>query len=719
MATEGQVLTASADLADIPIDPHQVLAETRDALSQAKTPAERTALGATVQHYEGVASLASLYDAKTGGSAATPPPGAPAGAGGGANPLLAMYDAAKAKQDAPLVQGDPNADAMDNRLATATRNRDAGDQARNTGWLTTAMRKMPIPTEAGRNAAQGGADMLSKGNFPSLARGAVTGLVGAPGNVEDALTHGLPKALGFAGDTGKLPDGSSTFFPTSKDVGAGLDKLGWKADKSRAATEESGDALGGTLPMPAALDAGLVGEGGRALKSTLVHMRDGGKAGDTIRDLTSKVGQQGVDRAEKIVGETPMPKVPTPSEIPANSPPVPNRATLLDDLPGQGKTPAATTSGKLEQAITDHSDSLQAEKTIEYQKYLASMQDGVAPVNTSKVRKLIEQRMEKGGTGDTRTAMGKVLNDLNHIEQANMSPAERFQALDEIRRQAGQKAKFGDAPTGYAGISASDGRALNMALGDAMKDAHPPYAEYTRKYHDLSQESEPATAKFLSAVGETEKGTTMMDAALRSPDNVKTAIKAMGGDTAAFDKLASEHLVTKVGRMSPAAREKAITELQPMLAQLPGTQKAVAEAVRRADLTDAMEGLAKKFETEGTATAKAKDALNASDYTAAKGAHEAAVAKADGYRSDLMRMQHAPLNQQAGNLSGVVKRMVDDKLIAPGEAESLYKQIEAAGAAIDKQKALRQLSKYVAYSLTGNYLVSFGGPALFAYASHK
>lgn len=661
-------------------------------------------------------SNADKLMALVGGAAGAGPAAAPSD---NASKLLSMV-AGPAAPAGPPITGDPNADPRDIRMQAKGAASNAADQSRNNGWLSTALRNMPSPMAAGRNAQQGGAPMLSVENFPSMARGIVTGVGGIPGNTEDALVHKLPKALGFEGDTGKLPDGSSTFFPTSEDIGEGLAHLGWKADKSRADVEALGDTIGGIFVLPSAVNAGIVGEGARALKGKLVHMGEGGKAGDTIRGMTESIGQKGVQRADEIVGQTPMPKVPKPSEAPMNSPPVPNRETLLNDLPGQGRTAAATTSGKLEGAITAHSDSLQAEKTIEYQKYLASMAEGVAPVNTGKVRKLIEQRMEKGGTGDTRTAMGKVLNDLNHIEQANMSSTERFQALDEIRRQSGQKAKFGDAPTGYAGISASDGRALNAALGDAMKEAHPPYAEYTKKYHDLSQESEPAAAKFLASVGETEGGGTLMDAALRNPKNVATAIKSMGGDTAAFDKMAAEHLTTKAGRLTTAAaREKFVTDTGPMLENLPGAQKAVAEAVRRGDLTDAMEGLAKKFESEGAATAKASDALNAADFKASKGAHEAAVKRAEDYRNDLQQMQYAPLNTQAGHLSSMVKRMKADKLISEGEADSLYKQVQAAGAAVDKQAALRQLSKYVAYSLTGNYLVSFGGPALFNYAIHK
>ena len=722
MQTESQVLTASADLDSIPIDYHRELGETQAALSEAKSPLARQALQETVDHYSQVLDIKNAIAAKNGGGAAGAPtdPAAPAPAGDAVSSIRAQIQAAKAAASAPPITGDPNADPRDIRMQAKGAASNAADQSRNNGWLATAMRNMPSPTAAGRNALQGGATMLSEKNFPTLARGIVTGVGGIPGNMEDALVHKLPKALGFEGDTGKLPDGSSTFFPTSEDVGEGLAHLGWKADKSRADVETSGDAIGGTVVLPSAMDAGIVGEGSRALKGKLVHMGEGGKAGDTIRGMTESIGQKGVQRADEIVGQTPMPKVPKPSDIPANSPPVPNRATLFDDLPAKANAPTSTTSGKLESAITAHSDSLQAEKTIEYQKYLASMAEGVAPVNTGKVRKLIEQRMEKGGTGDTRTAMGKVLNDLNHIEQANMSPAERFQALDEIRRQSGQKAKFGDAPTGYAGISASDGRALNAALGDAMKEAHPPYAEYTKKYHDLSQESEPAAAKFLASVGETEGGGTLMDAALRNPKNVATAIKSMGGDTAAFDKMASEHLATKVSRMSQGKeREKFLTDIAPTIENLPGAQKAVAEVVRRNDLTDAMEGLAKRFEDEGAKSAKGIDKLNTADFNTAKSAHEAAVKQAESYRNDLQQMQYAPLNQQAGNLSNMVKRMKEGKLISEGEADSLYKQVQAAGAAVDKQKALRQLSKYVAYSLTGNYLVSFGGPALFNYAIHK
>lgn len=560
-------------------------------------------------------------------------------------------------------------------------------------WFKTAMSRVMPGGPAGYALAQS----LTPRGVQAAGRGAVQGLVGGPGALEDFATHTIPGALGVKGERGRLPDGSDTFFPKPSDVGAALTRAGVPEYPDQPLATAAGEFLGGAFtPGPPAGRAGKAGS--EAAMGALRRAAAGGKAGETIRGLAGNVGDTAAARAAQRVAETPAP---TPM-APASS-----GLKFKPQAPAM-PVPPLEVSGKLEQAIAANDARLGEAKTAAYNKFAETLPTAPAP-DIEPLKETLRAKMRDAGTADARNAYEKLLNDLSHVEQESQT---KFQAYDQIRRQLAQKAKFGEEVSGYGAIAANEAKDAARQLGDAMKEAHPPYAEYTKKYSDLSRESQPAGAKFLASVGEKEGG-DLMAAALRSPKNVDTAIAAMGGDTAVFDKLASQYVMNKLPA-SLVSMEKFINEMSPTIAKLPATQKALTTAVQKAHLQVALEGAAQRAEkalaerAQGVATnAAAQQAL-----------HDQAQATANSYAPKLIRLQKATdPKEQATLLNSVVDSMQKDGLITLDEYRAYVDQINSANTALKRQAALQRLSKFIVYALTGNYLISFGGPAFVEAAS--
>lgn len=369
-------------------------------------------------------------------------------------------------------------------------------------------------------------------------------------------------------------------------------------------------------------------------------------------------------------------------------------------------------------------------------------------------------------------AIGKVTNSLKSIQSraadGTLSHAETVQALHDLKRQVGEAGKGVTDATGYAALKGNLAAQMERDINAAIKDASPAYSGFTSKYRELSQEAEPLDRGFLKNAGEPE-GAVQMKQALATPKNVRSTIDALGPDgKSKFDTLAVQHVKNELGRKSAADVEEAYLQMKPSLRELPQARAEVEQLMRSKHLEEANTGLIKhleeveqsKFRTamgaQKRGEAAAEESANAANAsrkaqrdarfggamseqkathqkieadTAAENkvrgqvndrvqsAHEKAVLTARSYKPLLNNLQSPTMTptRQVQTLGQLNKKLFDDGLISEAEHAGYAAQIERAAHGAEKAKDLATLSKYIIYSVTGNYMLSFGGPHAYEY----
>ena len=696
-----------------------------------------------------VDALLSLPDVKGGDSAPAPAHADPAVAS-----LLAMPDVKPAGP--PItgdpITGDPNADPRDIQSSPGYQRQKDIVNAQ-PGWLPALKARSPGFGKAVE--AVGAPFMQPTAQKESTARGAVRGALGSLGDLENLGANTVPNFVRKTVGAAPTPD-EKTIFPTSETVGKVLDTFGWHENPAWKDYEEGG-VMGGGMLIPGSAASEGASNTAKAVKN---YAEKGGKGGQQMRGLVDQIGGEAtaatgerVTNAERIVGETPMPNVRAPKPVTPIKPepvgdfgpsptPVPQRERLADNLGSSKGAPTALAdlSTDFESAVTAHSDSLRTQKQAVWNEFQTSLGDQKM-VDLTGLKAQLGKKLEDAGTSAARDSYASLLNDISHVEANSQTPIE---AIQEIRKQLAGKAKFGQETTGYAAVSANDAKDFSKQIGSALREGHDAYGPFADKYRELSLASEPAGAKFLKSVGETEGGANLMGSAMKSPKNVETAIAAMGGDTKKFDELATKYIANQIANKSGTALEKFVKETSPMTRNLPEARAAMESFVQRTQLTEAREAIAKKVEEgltarskaimesqkaadkatetlgkQSTATALARQRGEEAAAMTAKQAHETALATAADYRADLTVLQSKPPEGQGPALTSIIERMRKDGLIDEPKFNAFVGQIKDANNAVGKEKAFRSLAKYITYALTGNYLVSFGGPAAFRYLTHK
>lgn len=599
-------------------------------------------------------------------------------------------------------------------------------------WMDRAKQSMAAvpPARAALEAAQPGV-------ANAVARSAVPTIIGAPGDMIDFAGNTVPRWLGAKGLGGK------TGLPTSEDVSGALGRAGWADQRQEhPIASQFGGALGAVTPMGPIADAAVI-------RPMIGKFTRGAQLAEDAQRGVSGAAQAGRDA---IVGQHPMP---TPAGV---APPVQDvRPTFpgpradepipVQPLPARppARTAPATPSSQLEAHIAENDARIAAEKQAAFQKY----KEAPPPkgIDLQEFKDDITTRISRAGTEEEANALRKVLNNINRIESESDT---QFESLDKLRRQLGKQAKFGEETSGYEAIGAQQGRELNRALGERMKAEHPAYAEYTKKYSDLSQEAAPSSASFLKQAGAEEGSANLVKNALASPKNVDQTIAAIGADGAKkLDSLAVTHVQNTLGRKTGQALEDAYTDMLPSLEKLPQARARAESLIRSKQLDQANEGIVEKLMQQHTERVKqgaadyaagvkgAKDEAAAQtamrmaqarnqtgaalrEQKAAEAAHREAQQVADSYTPLLNNLQNAELpKRRISMLRAMNDKMRNDKLISDTQHAAFGEQIEAAASAADKQQKLQTLSKYIAYTLTGNYMISFGGPHLVSYLSAK
>ncbi len=595
-------------------------------------------------------------------------------------------------------------------------------------WMTRAKQAM-----AASPAARAALELTQPGVANAVARRAIPTIAGAPGDLIDFAGNTIPGWVGAKGLGGR------TGLPTTEDVSDVLGRAGWKDQRAEHPTASMlGGGLGAVTPMGPVADAAVI-------RPLIGKFTKGAQLAEDAQRGVTGAAQAGRDA---IVGQHPMPDVRAPAAPVQDVRPVypgPRADEPVPVSPIGTKPPARTApttpSSQLEAHIAENDARIAAEKQAAYNEYKAATPP--KGIDLQEFKDNVQVQIARAGTEEEANALRKVLNNINRIESESDT---QFESLDKLRRQLGKKAKFGDDVSGFEAIDANLARDLNRQLGERMKAEHPAYAEYTKKYGDLSQEAKPSSGAFLQQAEGGAKD--LVSNALRSPESVDQTIAAIGADGAKkLDALAVKHVQNQLGRKSGQALEDAYTDLAPSLAKLPEAAKRARELVNGKQLDQASEGIVEKLMAQHAERVKqgaadyAAGVKGAKDEAAAQTAmrmaqarnetgaalraqqvaeaeHRTAQATADAYRPILNNLQNAgDAGRRVDLMRSLNDKMLRDNLISDVQHKAFIEQIESAAHAAKKQQQLENVSKYLAYALTGSYMISFGGPAAVKYIS--
>ena len=560
-----------------------------------------------------------------------------------------------------------------------------------------------------------------------MARRAGSTIAGAPGDFLDFAGNVIPKWLGANPQLPGVAPG------TSEGISKGLERAGWKDPSAEhPIASQYGSVIGAVTPVAPIVDAAVVRPLGNAFTRA---GRLTGEADQAVQGA-ARSGQQA------IVGQHPMP------EQVSNLPPV---VDVKPQYPGPRADPAVpvspiepkpvartapqSLSQQLEGHITENADRISAEKKQVWDAYKA--ENPPKGIDLEDFKADLTQRIARAGTDEEETALRKVLNRVNKIEGESDT---QFDSLHKLRRKISEQAKFGETPSGYEAIGLDQARDLSKALGERMKFEHPPYADFAEDYSALGREAKPIGAGYLSELGKTEGADNMLGKALQSPKNVENTIEAMGpGGAQKLDALAVHHVENALGRKSGQELQDAWTNLQPSLAKLPEARKRADELLKTKEMDQAHKGIvdammerhandsagaagdwsaqARGAEAEAAAKNKAALASQKASTDFALNAQRAGTEAANraeniasSYRKPLNILQtNLPPAKRLSTLQSMVSQMKDDGLISDAQHLAFSHQLTDAMNAADKQKKLEMVSKYVAYALTGSYMLSFGG----------
>jgi hypothetical protein len=510
----------------------------------------------------------------------------------------------------------------------------------------------------------------------STRRGAVIGALGSVGDFANKPVEWLDMA-GVHVPRAPIPGLYNVGIPGSKDIDEGLSALGWKPDTAYPDEQDRG-AIAGSFLMP-----------GGAAKNVPSGISSLGKTGRLVEAASGGVKDAMEARGIRAPDSAPFPSVDVVS--PAPPLPVPKRVA-----------PNAL-NAELEGHIAANETRLQAAKQAAYKGYETGVKaegEAGATLDLTDLKKDLNDRLSKTKNKDLKNSVRTLRDEVEDLDaDTKLTHAEKFEQLDQIRRRVRAAGKGVNA-TGYDALKGGVADKLTVDIGVPMKKASPAYDKYTGEYHDLSKESEPLDRTFLKGAGEKE-GMVQMRAALQNPKNVESSIAAMGpGGAAKFDALAAKHVQNELAGKTGAALEKAYTDMGPSLEKLPQARATAERMFNRAQRQETLEGIVQR--AQSLHLDQTKDAISARQF-------------AGKYEPMLAHLQNADLSRRPAALHSAIQQMQADGLISPAEYAAFDKQIATAQQAVDKSKAFQTLSKYLIYSISGNYMLSFGGPHLVEY----
>ena len=438
----------------------------------------------------------------------------------------------------------------------------------------------------------------------AYARGLVSGVVGAPGDIESMVTPKLPKTSPLSGH--------ETALPTSEEVSQGLSKLGWKEPpKSISGYQTAGEYT------PAVLSAGKaaygLGKFGVTKASELANLLTGKTTQTQAEKLgaeATKAGESGgkaLTEAEKAqqaelaksaerqtmatrTGEKAeaaggralkgLPGVSTVKEGDAFKP-VPQTATDVGRyIRGQAKN-FVDSIKKQRSAAADQNfkSALQEARAKQGKQVYVDTKLQSAPdafVDTSPMLNQIDSMISRGGSSDYLRSIENLKSDLAKTKD--------FEGLEVIRRRLGDAA-FGLPEEGYKAIGQGFAKDMYSKLSKQMKDYSPSFAKYLDDYKRLSQNLEVYGTKVGKGITQTQDAAGNYFAksadqvakdAFKSPENYEQLVEALGGNKQVAEAAARRYFASQLETAkTPEAVEALLRDNRAVLRNIPNVRSQI------------------------------------------------------------------------------------------------------------------------------------------------
>lgn len=614
----------------------------------------------------------------------------------------------------------------------------------------------------------------------ATARGLVKGAAAIPGNFENLVDNTAPMALGFKDKptrtffpTSEDMDKNLTHLGWKANPAyADYEQSGDLGASMLVPANEAGKGVERGL--------GVMGSEGKATSLTRRGVEDVKRAAQEGTDRI--VGQHPMPVGPDVPPIYPKPVEVRPQGVEAPTPYSPKPAAPAaapGAIPPGRMVPKNDVNTVLEGHLAENQARLDAGKKEAWEEYqrgvgeeagvvnrpdaAAQRAKGVTAAQPLDAQPVLDKWQSMTGISPTqRAAVDKVMDHIKDLQSQGLSHADAVKAFHALKREVGDAGKGVADATGYSALKGNLATSMEKDINAAIKESSPAYTQFTKNYRELSEEAEPLDRSFLKGVG-SDEGTVQMANALKDPKNVRSTIDAMGpGGREKFDQLAAKHVTSELSGKTGASLERAATNLTSSLRDLPQAREALETTVRNAQANEAAGALAKKLEAEHADALKAwgadsakvdtrnqaatRTALNeqkrlekaAGETNAAgrKAAEDVAARKnattaefrtnaqkaqdlANSYKPAINNLQRASTKDRPAAMKSMVNKMAADGIISDAQHDAFLVQINAAAKANNLSAKLSTLSKYIGYSLTGNYMLSFGGPHAYEFVKEK
>lgn len=436
--------------------------------------------------------------------------------------------------------------------------------------------------------------------------GTVRGALGGLGELEKFGAYTIPQFVGgMVGEPGygKMPkEGRATLFPTTEEVGKGMEALG--IEQKPGAMGTAGEVFGGLgTAIP-----GLV-RGGKALAQRLAETKpvrmlrgketaaaqerlgreaagvgataqraiEAQSAAETARLARSAETRAAAERAgqrEARKGESALRELAGVRTIPEAGAfrPIPAGKTEVGDVVRREADKFVTS---IKQARNAKADELFGQASGQARAYASVGQFA----DTRPVIAEIDRLIAKGGTEDYLNSLRRLRSDLDRTKN--------FEGLEVIRRKLGDAA-FGAPEEGYKAISQQFAGDMRDLLTKQMrdfsktiggKDAEGAFGRYLDEYKRLSEnlrvygtktgrgilETEGAGGRYFAKTGE-----QIADEMFKSPEAYRKFVEAVGNNKQITEAAARRYFAGILeGKTKPTDVEKVLKDFRSVLNEMP------------------------------------------------------------------------------------------------------------------------------------------------------
>lgn len=592
-------------------------------------------------------------------------------------------------------------------------------------------------------------------------RGAFTGFVGGPGELEKFGAYTVPRAFGFQREPQQFL-GRETLFPTTEEVSRGLESIGVRKPTTGTGYETAGEITGGLLSLAPAV--GRLGQ--RVYGSDLVQ----GLLGRKTRQAQQQVGEEaaklsGLSAAQLAEAASEEARLLARSRAaqaqqtqrlgaqPAQAAEAAAKAerqagAAVRELAGVGTRleagafrPIPQTSTQVGDFVRQQADTfvtnIKQRRDERAKELFGGLLDQVNLAqgagrfaDTKPVIDKLDLLISKGGTQDYINSLLRLKDDVQKTKN--------FEGLEVIRRKLGDAA-FGVPEEGYKAIGQQFAGDMRDLVTQSMKkysddlagkEGGGLFGQYLSEYKRLSDpirvystkvgkgilNTEDAGGKYFSKTGE-----QIANDMFSSPENYRKFVDAVGGNKQVTEAAARRFFAGLLeGKTKVADVEKVFKNYRAVLSEMPMVAEELSgrylQQIRRAEATTKAAPEVAKRATEGVKAVEQQ--FKAVDEQVAKRMNDIAESKTI-FSDSVKALNSAKPTDILRTFEETVLpkiRAAETKagrsLITPENEAILRRQIEATQRIADQTQRNRIIATIVGTYLLGQNLTSRGSQVL-------